>query len=133
MTTLPLAHAEDTLKYLAQQFAQWRASRTTPRGRIPQSLWAQAVALSHMLPLARVAKQLGLGPQALRRRGGGKAAAATALRPASLNFVEVAAPAWRVPMAEVEVQRADGARMRLTYHEATPALEPLLQTFLESR
>ena len=59
MTTLPPAHAEDTLKDLAQQFARWRASRTTPRGRIPQPLWAQAVALSHVLPLARVAKQLG--------------------------------------------------------------------------
>jgi hypothetical protein len=133
MTTLPLAHAEDTLKYLAQQFAQWRASRSTPRGRIPKPLWAQAVALSHGLPLARVARQLGLGPQALRRRGGGKAAAATTLLPASLSFVEVAAPAWRVPTAEVEVQRADGARMRLSYHEAPPALAPLLQIFLASR
>ena len=26
MTTLPRAHAEDTLQYLAQQFTQWRAT-----------------------------------------------------------------------------------------------------------
>jgi hypothetical protein len=133
MHMLSPTQAEDQLRHVAQQFAQWRQSRTTPRGRIPKALWAQAVALSQMLPLARVAKQLGLGPQALRRRGGGRAAAATALVPAALNFVEVAAPAWRVPTAEVEVQRADGARIRLSYHEATPALAPLLQTFLESR
>jgi hypothetical protein len=118
---------------LAQRLTQWRQSRTTPRGRIPTPLWAQAVALSQVLPLARVAKQLGLGPQALRRRGGGKAAAAPATRPASLNFLEVNAAAWQAPTAEVEVQRADGARMRLTYSEANPALAPLLQTFLESR
>jgi hypothetical protein len=59
MTTLPLAHAEDTLNYLAQQFAQWRASRTTSRGRIPKPLWAQAVALSHVLPRARAAALVG--------------------------------------------------------------------------
>jgi hypothetical protein len=123
---------EDALSHLAQLFAQWRDSRTTPRGRIPTPLWAQAIALSQVLPLARVAKRLGLGPQALRRRGGGKAAV-PATRLASLNFVEVQAPAWRTPTAEVEIQRADGTRLRITYHETPPALAPLLQTFLASR
>jgi hypothetical protein len=133
MTTLPPAPAEDALNHLAQQFVQWRASRTTPRGRIPKPLWAQAVALSQKLPLTRVAKQLGLTAQTLKRRGGGLATAVTAPRPTSVNFVEVNAAAWRTPTAEVEVQRADGARLRLTYHETTPALAPLLQAFLESR
>jgi hypothetical protein len=133
MTMLPPAQAEDQLNHLAQQLAQWRQSRTTPRGRIPKPLWAQAIALTHVLPLARVAKQLGLTPHALKRRGGGTAAAVPATLPPSLHFVEVPPPAWRAPTAEVEVQRADGARLRLTYHETTPALAPLLQTFLESR
>ena len=62
MTTLSPAPAEDTLNDLAQQFAQWRQSRSTPRGRITQPLWAQAVALSQRLPLTRVAKQLGSRP-----------------------------------------------------------------------
>jgi hypothetical protein len=135
MTTLPPAHAEDALDHLAQQFAQWRASRTTPRGRIPKPLWAQAVALTQVLPLAVVAKRLGLGPQALKKRGGSKPAVArlTTL-PASLNFVEVAAsPVWRPSTTEVEVHRVDGACLRLTYGEANSALAPLLQTFLESR
>lgn len=133
MTMSSPPQAEAALSHLAQQFAHWRQSRTTPRGRIPKPLWAQAVALSHVLPLARIAKRLGLGPQALRRRGGGKAAGVPAPRPASPHFVEVQSLAWRTPTAEVEVQRADGVRMRLTYHEATPALAPLLRTFLESR
>ncbi len=133
MTLLPPAQAEAQLNHLAQQFAQWRQSRTTPRGRIPQPLWAQAVALSQRLPLARVAKRLGLTPQTLKRRGEGPTTTVPTTPPASPHFVEVTAPAWRVPTAEVEVQRADGTRMRLIYSEANPALAPLLQTFLETR
>ena len=84
-----------------------------------------------MLPLSRVAKQLGLTPQALKRRREAIRSAPPASVPAAPPFVEVA-PAWRMPTAEVEVQRADGTRFRITYSEATPALVPLLQTFLES-
>src|SRR5262249_51271541 len=131
MTLLPPAQVEEQLSHVAQQFAQWRQSRTTPRGRIPKPLWAQAIALSQRLPLTRVAKQLGLTPGTLKRRGGGKAVAAMLPPPPSFpQFVEVNATAWRMPTAEVEVQRADGARMRITYSESSPAVAPLLQTFL---
>jgi hypothetical protein len=131
MTLLSAAQAEDELRHVAQQFSQWRQRRTTPRGRIPQPLWTQAVALTHVLPLTQVAKRLGLCPQRLRKRGGGKAVAAGApAQSVSLPFVEVT-PAWRFPTAEVEVQRTDGARLRISYHEPSPSLALLLQTFLE--
>ena len=133
MTLLPPTQAEEQLSHLVQQFAQWRQSRTTPRGRIPPSLWAQAVVLSQAFPLARVANRLGLTPHTLKRRAGSQAATVPTPLSASPHFVEVTAPAWRTPTAEVEVQRADGTRMRLTYSEANPALVPLLQTFLETR
>ena len=128
MTRLPLAQVEEHLSHVTQQFAQWRASRTTPRGRIPNPLWAQAIALTQQLPLTRVAKQLGLTPHVLKWRGGemGAAPGPTSL-PRSPHFVEVQAPAWRTPTAEVEVQRADDTRLRITYSESAPALAPLLQ------
>src|SRR5215471_8097876 len=133
MTLRSVSQAEDELRHVAQQFTQWRQRRITPRGRIPQSLWVQAVALTHVLPLARVAKQLGLCPQRLRKRGSGKvgAAGSPALSIAP-PFVEVT-PTWRSPTAEVEVQRPDGTRLHITYHEAAPALVPLLHTFLDAR
>jgi hypothetical protein len=59
MTRLSPAQAEEQLRHITQQFAQWRQSRTTPRGRIPKALWAQAVTLTQVLPCARVAKQSG--------------------------------------------------------------------------
>jgi hypothetical protein len=134
MTLLPSAQVEEHLSHVAQQFAQWRASRTTPRGRIPKPLWAQAIALTQQLPLTRVAKQLGLTPQVLkRRRGETGTVAVPPPPPCAPHFVEVQAPAWRTPTAEVEVQRADGTRLRITYSDSVPALAPLLQTFLETR
>jgi len=133
MTRLPLAQVEEHLHHVTQQFAQWRARRTTPRGRIPQPLWAQAIALTQHLPLTRVAKQLGLTPQVLKRRrdATGTVAVSPPL-PCAPAFVEVQAPAWRTSTAEVEVQRADGTRLRITYSASVPALVPLLQTFLET-
>jgi hypothetical protein len=129
---MPRHQAEDELRQVAQQFSQWRQNRTTPRGRIPSPLWAQAVALTRVLPLSQVAKQLGLCPQRLRKRGGGKAVAAGSSAPSvAPPFIEVT-PAWRSPTAEVEVQRSDGTHLHITYHEAAPALVPLLQTFLDS-
>jgi hypothetical protein len=135
MTKLPPSHAEDELGHLAQRFVHWRQGRTTPRGRIPQPLWEQAVALTQVLPLSRVAKRLGLCPQRLKKRGGGKpAAAGVTACPAPLHFVEVAASAvGRSFTTEVEVHRTDGTRLRLTYGEAHSARVPLLQTFLASR
>jgi hypothetical protein len=38
-----------------------------------------------------------------------------------------------MPTAEVEVQRPDGTRLRITYSEAAPALAPLRQAFLKHR
>ena len=135
MTLLPLTQAEEHLRDVAQQFAQWRQSRANPRGsRIPEPLWTEALVLADVLPLTRVARQLGLKPHALKRRRGDLGSTAVPTppqRPAS--FVEVTAAAWRPATAEVEVQRPDGTRLRIAYHEDAPPLVSFLQTFLEHR
>jgi hypothetical protein len=133
MQPLSPAQAEEALTHLTHHFAQWRQSRRTPRGRIPQWLWAQAVALTATLSVTRVANQLGLTPHALKRRR--EALNGTPMprpSPQVPHFVEVAA-AWRSPTTEVEIQRPDGTRLRITYSDASPVLAPLLQTFLEFR
>jgi hypothetical protein len=132
MSFVSLAQAEEALTHVTHHFAQWRQSRTTPRGRIPKSLWAQAATIAQVLSYARVAKQLGLTPQALkRRRDALSRLPALTPPPHAPHFVEVA-PTWRSPTTEVEVQRPDGTRLRITYSEAAPALVPLLQTFLDA-
>jgi hypothetical protein len=133
MSLLSSAQAEEALTHLTHQFAHWRQSRTTPRGRIPKPLWAQATTLAQVLPCTRVAKHLGLTPQALkRRRDALRRTSALPPSPQPPPFVEVAA-AWGLPTTEVEVQRPDGTRLRVTYRETAPALVPLLQPFLAAR
>lgn len=133
MQSLSPTQAEEALIHLTHQFAQWRQHRRTPRGRIPQELWAQAVALTATLPVTRVAHQLGLTPHALKkRREAPKSLATPRLPPQVPHFVEVAA-AWRMPATEVEIHRPDGTRLRITYNDASPTLVPLLQTFLDAQ
>jgi transposase-like protein len=133
MPPLSPAQAEEVLAQLTQHFAQWRQSRQTPRGRIPPGLWARAVALTATFSVSRVAKQLGLTPHALKRhREALHGTPAPTARSQPPQFVELA-PAWRTPTTEVEIQRPDGARLRIIYSDPAPALVSLLQTFLESR
>ena len=127
------AQAEEALAHLTHHFAQWRQSRRTPRGRIPQELWAQAVALASTLSVTRVVRQLGLTTHALKRQQERLNGTPPSMpSPQRLQFVEVAAP-WRTPATEVEIQRPDGTRLRITYRDPAPALVPLLQTFLDCR
>jgi hypothetical protein len=133
MLTTSHSSAEVALQQLAEQFNHWRQSRRTPYGaRIPEALWTEAVRLVQQLPLTRVAEALHLKPHALKRRSGiGTTAATPPAR--ELPFVEVSLGARRAATTEVEIQRPDGMRLRITYGDTTPALASLVQTFLESR
>src|SRR5215475_1604136 len=122
MPPLSPAQAEEALIHLTPHFAQWRQSRRTPRGRIPPALWARAVALTATFSVTRVAKQLGLTPQTLKRRRETLSGLPTPTpAPHAPHFVEVV-PAWRTPATEVEICRPDGTRLRITYSDASPAL-----------
>ena len=68
MTTELSLQAETALAELAEQFEEWRRSRTTGQERIPPRLWDQAVALSTVLPCARVARCLRVRSTDLRKR-----------------------------------------------------------------
>jgi len=133
MLATPETSADSALQQLAEQFTHWRQSRRTPYGpRIPEALWTEAMRLAQVLPLTRVAKALHLKPAALKRRSGiGKSPTPTPAR--DLSFVEVSLGARRTGTTEVEIQRPDGTRLRITYREAAPALTSLVHTFLEAR
>jgi hypothetical protein len=130
------AHAEHELAQLATRFQDWRHRRTTPSDPIPQLLWEQAVALTTVLSVSRVAQSIGVSWGTLKKRCTAQPApSAAAELSTTLGFVEVATPApWPAPTpgTEIELQRRDGARLRIHSSEAHLPLATLLRTFLET-
>jgi hypothetical protein len=129
-------HAEQELAQLAERFNHWRQHRTSPAEPIPQALWDHAVALTAVLPRSRVARRLRLSGQALKQHCAAQHTAPSAnTPPAAVDFVELTAPpSWPLATlsAEIDLQRAEGTRLRIHYHEPPPPLEALVRTFLEA-
>jgi len=136
MSSMTSAQAEHQLTALADQFAQWRQQRTYRFAPIPLPLWEQAIALTAVLPLTAVAKRLRLRGRDLHKRcvARHERPGAEPLPPA-LDFVEVPAPSaspLSAPPMEIELHRADGARLWIRSHEAQLPLAVVVRTFLES-
>ena len=129
------AHAEHELTQLATRFQDWRHRRTTPSDPIPQPLWEQAVSLTTVLSISRVAQGIGVSGGTLKKRCTVHPSTAAAEEPSTtLGFVEVATPTtWPVPTpgTEIELQRRDGARLRIHSSEAHLPLATLVRAFLE--
>src|SRR5262249_31046810 len=62
------AHAEHALTQLAARFEDWRHSRTSSSDPIPQPLWEQAVSLTTVLSISRVAQGIGVSWGTLKKR-----------------------------------------------------------------
>jgi hypothetical protein len=135
MKTISPAHAEDQLTSVANRFDEWRQTRTTRAALIPQHLWEQAIALTALFPLTRVARRLRVSGGELKKRCAAHHAARSAPASTALGFVEVTVPpVWPHPTEgiEIELHRADGTRLRLHAHESQPPLVALVRTFLET-
>ena len=122
------------LDHVAAQFAQWRQQRTHPSERIPQALWDQAVALTRELSYRYVAQQLRLSPSDLKQQMRAQHAPACQAPASPVPFVEVPQPPAGSPTSpetEIELQRADGARLRLRTGNATLPFAAVVRAFLE--
>ena len=127
--------AEPVLADLAQQLEHWRQTHPAARDPIPAAFWEQAVRLATRLPDSQVAERLQVSFTELQER---------CLARQQELLVEAASPhpgfvevrpdgieTLAMPQAAViEVERPDGARLRLQYLEAPP-LATVLRVFLE--
>jgi len=132
-----IAQAEQSLSQLGERFEHWRQTRAHGHEPIPQSLWDEAVALSRVLANSRVAKQLRLSPSDLKKRRLAQsppgAITATAAPSAFVELTSIAP--WQAQQGApclLEIERADGTRMRLRYEQAPP-LASLMQAFWDQR
>ena len=122
------------LEQLAERFAQWRQCRSTPKERIPASLWDQATVLCQTRPPSRVAKYLGLCTSDLKKRC--RAHEPCASLPVgtepSVHFVEVKPASWPPSCGlQIDIQRPDGTRLHLASQEASVPLVELVRAMLE--
>ena len=136
MKTMAPAHAEQQLTHVADRFDHWRQTRTTPAEPIPQYLWEQAIALTPVFSISRVATRLRVSGGELKKRcAAHHAALAAPVSTATLGFVEVpAAPAWPLPTSriELELHRPDGACLRIAGQEPQLPLLAVVRAFLET-
>ena len=127
-------HTDHQLDQLAGQFEHWRQNRSHPSERIPQTLWDQAAALTTVIPYSRVAKHLRLSPSDLKHHLPAQQEPTSRAPAPALSFVEVPPPPeypTARPVTEIELQRADGARLRLSSCESTLPLAAIVRSFLE--
>ena len=135
MKTIIPAQAEHQLTHVADRFEEWRQRRTTRAEPIPQHLWEQAIALTTMFSIARVATRLQVSGEELQQRCADHHAAQSAPTSTALGFVAVMATSvWPRPTAgtEIELHRADGARLRIHSHEPQLPLLAVVRAFLET-
>ena len=132
-------HADHQLDQLSGQFEHWRQTRSHPHERIPDPLWDQAVALTLTLSTSRVAKHLRLGVRDLKQQIAKRQSLAAAQMPTPPQtppgFVEVPplpAPNPGFGSLEVELQRTDGARLRIHSPDASLPLAAIVHSFLEA-
>lgn len=124
-------HTDHQLDQLAGQFEHWRRTRSHPAERIPTRLWKQAAALARVLPYSRVAQHVRVSPSDLKRH---MAIPRDAKPSPSPRFVEVLPTLAGSPATqgmEMELERPDGARLRLQCSESTSFVTALVQAFLE--
>jgi hypothetical protein len=135
MRTIPPAQAEHQLTQVADRFEEWRQTRTTRTEPIPQHLWEQAIALTALFPMTRVATRLRVSGGELKKRCAAHHVAQPAPASTALHFVEVTAtPVRPAPAAgtEIELQRPDGTRLWIHTYEPQFPVATLVRALLET-
>lgn len=126
--------AKADLEAAVRQFKDWRSHKKYRYERTPEQLWQLAEELTANYPSARVASKLGINHSQLKKRCNAVDGQPTqAIAP--VDFVEALLPPVSVEAApaceHIELERADGSRMRLRAPEDRPFdLHTIMTSFL---
>jgi hypothetical protein len=108
------ANLPASLSRASRHFEHWR-SRRRGRARLPEALWAKAVALARTHGVSKTAKALRLDYGSLKQRLGKVCEHEVALAKAAADFVEVLTPG--IPPAGLEctiaLEKSDSVKIRI--------------------
>ena len=126
----------ESLEQVEQRFRRWRESRKQGQ-RIPAVLWTAAAGMAKQHGVHRVARELRLDYNGLKKRVGPVGPAKRAAK-IDAQFVELfAAPASQAPSVcecAVELENARGAKMRVQFNgNGLAGLERLCNSFWSAR
>jgi hypothetical protein len=137
------------LHIVRAEFEAWRARRIG-RTRIPESLWASALALLDRYPLTLICRELRLSPTQLRKRCAADNHRPQQHQPQQQAFLELSTRALPTPTlsarssasdsaplptdraCRVLLERADGSRLSLTLPLDWLRIEALCASFLRT-
>ncbi len=137
------------LHIVRTEFEAWRARRIG-RTRIPESLWASAIALLDRYPLTLICRELRLSPTQLRKRCAAGNDKRRQRQPLRQTFLELSSRAFPSPQrsarsgasdsappltegaCRVTLERADGSRLSLTLPIDWMRLEALCASLLRT-
>ena len=136
---MPTALSDD-LSRTRTLFEQWRATRSGLRGKIPEELWQEVVALRNRYPVSQLCRELHVSAGALRarlRQAETQPTAATEFVPLRLENLGLPIADRPTTPADASIRlvwkRADGTRLQLLLPASLWAkAESLCQAFLPS-
>ena len=124
-------HTDHQLDQLAGQFEHWRRTRSHPSERIPKRLWKQAAALARVLPYSRVAQHVRVSPSDLKKHMTTSRASKPATSPRFVEVPPLPAGSAATQVMEMELERPDGARLRLRCPASTASVAALVRALVE--
>ncbi len=100
---------------IKRRFEQWRRTRKG-HGRIPETLWAMAVASAKEHGASKTAHTLSLDYTGLKKRMEARCSRVSSANKEALKFVELPMPpASDCPECTVEVEDAQGSKLRIQF------------------
>lgn len=125
MARTSTTHTLGALNALQRRVEGWRRNRMKP-ARMPESLWSTAAELAKKHGVNPVARALRLDYYSLKKRLDSSSGSSAA------GFVEVALPpaGWG-PVTTLEIDRADGSRLRVQAGGEADLVRELALAFLE--
>jgi hypothetical protein len=118
----PISDNPPTLEAVKKRFEAWRSGRANKRESIPQHLWQAAAGLCRQHSISHVSQQLRLSYSNLKRRISEDPRLPVQFMEIDLGDVT---SQW-----QIECQRPDGGRLRVTGSGKPPAIDAVVKSFL---